>query len=184
MHNLHEQDSGFRFLVAILNFSVLCSSFGCVGIISHVLEPRYQTLSETWLTFRTFAVWKYVYFLRLYWFWCLSVNISFMIVGEMPWHVLYISVARAPRFLPWLLTISSNSSKEDFLSLYINEDIFHEADLFCYFLCDYDTSKLTDKSSREQRHIWMSERILCCVISVKTLHAWSKLYLNKRAVKS
>ena len=39
-------------------------------------------------------------------------------------------------------------------------------------------------SSREQRHIWMSERILYCVISVKTPHARSKLYLNKRVVKS
>ena len=37
---------------------------------------------------------------------------------------------------------------------------------------------------REQRHIWTSERVFYCVISVKTRHARSKLYSNKRGVKS
>ena len=61
----------------------------------------------------------YVQFLRLYWFWCLSVNISFMIIGVMPW---YMAMAKALRFLSRIeteLSISSNSSKEDFLSLYM-----------------------------------------------------------------
>ena len=35
------------------------------------------------------------------------------------------------------------AQKRIFCHYILNEDIFHEAYLFCYFLCDYDTSKLT-----------------------------------------
>ena len=90
-------------------------------------NPRYLTLSKPWLTVLTFGTSKHVQFLRLHCFWCLSVNISFMIVGEIPWYILYISVARALRFLSWTeteLSVSSDSSKKDFLSFYIKRRHF------------------------------------------------------------
>ena len=45
-YSLHGQDSSFHFLIAILNLSVVCSSFVYVGIISQILESRYLALSE------------------------------------------------------------------------------------------------------------------------------------------
>ena len=132
---------------------MISSPFICVGITSQILGPRYLTLSEPGLTISTFGTSKYVQFLRLYWFWCLIVNISFMILSEIPWYILYISVARVLRFLPWMeteLSISRNSSKEDFLSLHIKRGHISWSLLF-FFSCDYDTSKLTGNNYVENR---------------------------------
>ena len=200
---------------------MVSNSFICVSITSQVLWPRYITLSEPWLTVLIVGTSKSVHFLRLYWHWCLSVNILFIIAGEMSWYIFYISISRALWFLSWIeddddddddddklflrngwptkrvwalfpagtivrdsdhhkspirhkqglnlrriwvqtfvelsyamvisttsryteVSFSSNFSKKNFLSLYIvNEDIFHEAYLLCYFLCNYEASKLT-----------------------------------------
>ena len=107
---------------------------------------QYLTLSQPWLTVLTFGALKYVQLLRLYWFWCLSGNISLMIVGKMPWYILYISVARDLSFLLWKeteLSIFSNCSKEDFLPLYIKRRLLSWSYLFCYYLRDYEISKRT-----------------------------------------
>ena len=71
---------------------------------------------------------------------CLSMNILFMIVDEMPWNIIYILITRALRFISWIeteLSVFSNSSKEDFLSLYIKRWYISRSPW------KYDTSKLT-----------------------------------------
>ena len=125
MHTLHGQDSNFHFLIANSNLSMLFCM--CWYNFPNLRTEISKTQLELWLTVLTFGSSKYVKFLRLYWVWCLSVNVSFMMVGEMPWYILYISVARALRFLSWTkteLSISSNCSKEDYLSLYIKRRHF------------------------------------------------------------
>ena len=102
--------------------------------------------SEPWLTVLTFRTSRYVQFLRLCLFWCLSMNISFMIVGEIPWCILYISIARALRLLSWTeidCLFPITAQKRLFCHYILNKDIFHEVYLFCWFLCNHDTSKLT-----------------------------------------
>ena len=135
-------------LIATLNMPMVSNFFICVSIRSQILGLGYLALLEPWLAVLTIEISKYVQYLRLYWFWCLSENILFIIVVEMPWYIFYIAVARTIRFLSWTeteLSISTNSSKEDFWFCHyiLKEDIFREAYLFCYFLCGYDTFKLT-----------------------------------------
>ena len=49
------QNSGFHFLIAILNFSVISNPLIYVGITSQILRLRYLTLSEPWLKVLTFG---------------------------------------------------------------------------------------------------------------------------------
>ena len=58
-----------------------------------------------------------------------------MIVGEMPWYVSYISMARVLGFLSWIETelFPVVPQKRNFCHYILNEGIFHEAHLFCYF---------------------------------------------------
>ena len=116
-----------------------------VGTISQTLGSRYLTLWEPWLTVLTFVTSKFKIKLVL------MPKYEFFIHDSWWNAMIYFIHCNGKGFETSVFPVIPQ--KNIFCKYILNEDHLHEANLFWYFLCDYDTSKLTIIELRHEKHV-------------------------------
>ena len=97
LHNLHGHLSGFHSLILLLNNFTEFIPFKTFGIIAHIFGPKCARVSAPYLTVRTFLAVKG--FFEKYFTDFLSGNTCDINCGDIPFPILYNSIARVCMFL-------------------------------------------------------------------------------------